>query len=557
MSVTDTLAGPMLKDQDAAEATFDPVSGFVTDLLAPVSEEMPVGSDPFYGDRFYAIKREIDKLADNDWQSVITNSHALLATEGKDLRVAAYHLMASVYVNGVQGFIDGLAIYAGLLQNYGRHLFPARENARQTAVRWLGNRKMQIYCEERLAEASAEELEWMRATIDSINVLLGENFGNGIDRWNHLDALLAQLADKAKSSEPASAVTGVEAGRGSVEATRPGGDGSGTGQGDVQMIPAAPASGAAANTAASSPATLDEVAAQPVSEQQLLRHTRELIRYLTEAGDLCRAAAMARAVLWGSLQLPPADGNSTSVPGPRGSDLAEIRQLLADQEFSSAMTLIEALLFGPGGRLSLDLQYFAVQAAGGMKQKDLVQIIENATAGLLKRLPKLVDLQFEDGAPFAQAETRRWLEGLSAGGDAAVGSQAIDDAIVQQVVQSAREAMAGGGLASALAVFAAATNSHPLTAFRLQMEMARFCLVQQRADLAVPAFQKLMEKAHRKHLASWNPELLASLAKAYRDALQAMWEQSSEERKPDYEQRIEELSVAMCQADLVQASRFL
>ncbi len=541
-------------DDEAADTTAeggdaaapDLASDWVTELLDPVSEDMPVGNDPHYGDRFYEIKREIDKLADNDYGRVITLARAILREEGKDLRVAAYHLQAAVYVEGVQGFIDGLAVFAGLLDTFGRYCYPAKDSMRQGAVRWLGNRKMQAYCEEKLAEASAEQLTWITEKIGAINSLLVEQFGDGFERWTALDEILDKLgraaAERARKAEassprPAAPPSGVDSGEGAPETNT--------------------AAAGSAQPASAAPAGLPEDVAQPVSEQQLLRHARELIRYLTDAREYGRAAGMARALLWGNLQLPPADGTATSVPGPRAADLLEIRQMLADEEYAAAFTLCEGLLFGPGGRLCLDLQFYAHQAARGMKQRELAQIIENATAGLLQRLPKLVDLSFEDGTPFAQADTRRWLEELAADGGGAVANTAIDDEAVKKVVKAAEKAAGKGKLAAGLAVFAAEKTGHPLTAFRLEMEMAAFCLAHQRADLAVPAFQKLMDRAQRECLASWNPELLAVLAKRYRDALQAMAEQVEEERKPEYEERIEALSAAMCQADLLQASRFL
>ena len=546
------MADETLTSGGDGEAAQDEVvelaSDFVAELLAPVSEDMPVGNDPHYGDRFYEIKREIDKLSGNDYAKVISAARAILREEGKDLRVAAYHLLAAVYVDGVQGLIDGLALYEGLLDAYGRYCYPSRDGMRQSAVRWLGNRKMQAYCEEKLADASLEQLEYVQNRISAINTLLDEQFGDEIEPWTALNEILDKFTRKAR--DDASRKSASNSGSAPLASAMPGAGGQQPAEsGGAAEVDAAPGTEV--------PAALPDNAVQPVSEQQLLRHARELIRYLTEANDYGRATGMARAVLWGNLQMPPANGNATSVPGPRASDLLEIRQLLGDGEFASAFTLGEALLFGPGGRLSLDLQFFTVQAAKGMKQREVAQIIENATVGLIQRLPRIVDLQFEDGTPFAQADTRRWLEGLASEGSGAVATPAIDDEVVKKVVGRAEKAAGKGNLSKGLAVFAAEKTSHPLTAFRLQMEMAGFCLAHQRADLAVPAFEKLMRRASNEHLASWNPELLASLAKGYRDALQAMAEQVEEERKPDYERRIEELSAEMCQADLVQASRFL
>ena len=58
------------------------------------------GQDPRYGDEFVLIKAEIDKLAFNDYNAVMTLAGEILQNESKDLRVVGYYLLASTYLHG-------------------------------------------------------------------------------------------------------------------------------------------------------------------------------------------------------------------------------------------------------------------------------------------------------------------------------------------------------------------------------------------------------------------------------------------------------------------------
>ncbi|QSH41526.1 type VI secretion system protein TssA [Lentisphaerota bacterium ZTH] len=107
----------------------------VADLLKPVSEDSPCGSNLEYDPRFL----QLDELAegvpekqmgdsviegrDPDWNELRKNSLELL-NETKDLRIALFLTLAELNLDGLPGFDQGLQVLSGLLDNFWDKVYP-------------------------------------------------------------------------------------------------------------------------------------------------------------------------------------------------------------------------------------------------------------------------------------------------------------------------------------------------------------------------------------------------------------------------------------------------
>jgi type VI secretion system protein ImpA len=110
-------------------------------LLAPVSEEAPVGVDP-RGDRnsdslYYRVKDarnaarseergavETGGATPEGWSTVVSAAVDLLSGVGKDLEVAAWLVEALVRTEGFAGLRDGIKVIAGVVEKYWETCFP-------------------------------------------------------------------------------------------------------------------------------------------------------------------------------------------------------------------------------------------------------------------------------------------------------------------------------------------------------------------------------------------------------------------------------------------------
>lgn len=112
-------------------------------LLAPISEEAPVGNDPranFAADSLYfrlrdartearAAERQADAAGEESasaapWGPVLRLAVKLLATEAKDLEVAAWCSEALLRADGLAGLAAGFALMQELVERYGEALHP-------------------------------------------------------------------------------------------------------------------------------------------------------------------------------------------------------------------------------------------------------------------------------------------------------------------------------------------------------------------------------------------------------------------------------------------------
>ncbi|MEO3389464.1 type VI secretion system protein TssA [Mesorhizobium sp. CAU 1741] len=110
-------------------------------LLAPISDESPAGVDPRADGAatslYYRTKDarnaarsterasvEIGAPPPDEWSTVQETAMELLATQGKDLEIAAWLVEALVRLEGFPGLRDGFKVLAGIASTYWEGCFP-------------------------------------------------------------------------------------------------------------------------------------------------------------------------------------------------------------------------------------------------------------------------------------------------------------------------------------------------------------------------------------------------------------------------------------------------
>jgi type VI secretion system protein ImpA len=115
-------------------------------LLAPIGDDAPVGDDP-RGDPspvspYYKVKdgrmtaRDLERSAEaeeepaplpTEWRTVQETGTALLASQAKDLEIAAYVTEALVRLGGFPGLRDGFRLLHGLIERFWEDIYPRAE----------------------------------------------------------------------------------------------------------------------------------------------------------------------------------------------------------------------------------------------------------------------------------------------------------------------------------------------------------------------------------------------------------------------------------------------
>lgn len=122
-------------------------------LLAPISEESPAGEDLRYSgiyDEIREARRADDTLAQGEWKSdvkvadfrrVVELSTGALATQSKDIQVAAWLTEALLKLHGFTGIRDGAKLLAALHEAYWESMFPEIDEgdmeSRANAISWV------------------------------------------------------------------------------------------------------------------------------------------------------------------------------------------------------------------------------------------------------------------------------------------------------------------------------------------------------------------------------------------------------------------------------------
>ncbi|KKO04178.1 hypothetical protein LCGC14_0090780 [marine sediment metagenome] len=112
----------------------------------PISETRFAGEDVRYCSEYESLEQQLAKagsLHDNeqpDWEVVRDGSLALLTTQSKDLRVAAWLSWSLLETSGPAGLSSSLRMLNELCENHWTTLHPVKVRTRIAALAWLISR---------------------------------------------------------------------------------------------------------------------------------------------------------------------------------------------------------------------------------------------------------------------------------------------------------------------------------------------------------------------------------------------------------------------------------
>jgi type VI secretion system protein VasJ len=161
----------------------------------------------------------------------------------------------------------------------------------------------------------------------------------------------------------------------------------------------------------------------------------------------------------------------------------------------------------------LDAHRLAASALEGLgaEYADARRAVVDALAAVLRRLPILPDLVFQNGVPFADPLTRAWIaaEVLA---DGAGGAAATP---WDQTANEARKLAGQGKIAAAADLFAQGRRQADGERARLQWELAqaRFCAEIGNLTVAIPILEHLDDQIDAHRLESWEPDIAIDVSK--------------------------------------------
>lgn len=453
--------------------------------LEPVSEQQPAGGDISYHDDFQLMREEVNKLSGINSELICTLAEKLLPESSKDLRVATFYSWARLQQEGDAGLAQGLCLLAALLARYPDDAWPRRERPRRAALEWLAGSTL-LDTLSLFPEVSKPDF---RLAVGALALLEQLTQGWAADARPQLGALYAALENRMAQS-------------GGIHAVVP----QHTASGET-----APGSNGSAFSAASHDIT---------SGRELMEQAKILAKYLRDQPDgWLSAHRLIAGIRWDTLhQLPALDAaGCTRLAAPKADYRSQLKRLYLQQSWQELLEQADSMFAESVNHLWLDLQWYQHQALtrlGGLYQQ-WAEILRQDLQGLLRRLPGVQGLAWNDGSPFADEVTLNWIDQQmmdTSGGWGDERQHRAAPADDDDILQLEPEALA---LADKEGVEAALgwLQARPATAgarsrWLLQLLMARVSEQHGKNELAAHLLGALNDASAALTLQQWQPELV-------------------------------------------------
>ncbi len=309
----------------------DRIPETIEKLLTPF-EGNPTGEDPRYGDEFVLIKTEIDKLAFNDYNAVMTLAREILENQSKDIRIAGYFMLANTYINGAKGLIDGLILYRLLLERFGDDVYPTKESARNTSMLWLNNNKLAAYVKQHQEKIDLNTVDMVAKQIERLNQVLVSVTNEESLCLNSLNKWLKETRKKVDIPPPPPPQTEVKHSDNAEVSTN------NMVSNNLNAAPQSDVSRGDVSKAEINPLS-DVDASSSLSDTELYSLIRKIVNQLMADKEYARGISYARAARWGGFSMPPHENNKTRIAPPRQTGVNQITALLAADDNEEANIL--------------------------------------------------------------------------------------------------------------------------------------------------------------------------------------------------------------------------
>jgi len=468
---------------------------YIALATTPVGTEDFAGGDVRYSGEFETLESELGKAsalhetAAIDWQKVLEGSATLLEKQSKDLRVAAWLTWALYQRESFVGLQAGLAMLNQLCNHNWADLHPRKPRTRAAALSWLLPRLEQALA---VQVPVGEQLPLFRALADQLRQLddcLTSHLGEEAPLLLPLCRRLDELVERSSQGHP-------EAG----------------------PVGAAIAQVKQAATHIINPTGVVE---NSKDAHRNLRNLQDQARPLCtwwlkqKAGDQ-RALRLSRTLLWLPIDALP-ERNAERVTALRGlpaDKLGSYNERIKQGLYADLLLDLETSI--ARAPFWLDGQRLVWECLLELNDAQAMLEVEIQLALFLRRLPGLEELRFHDGSPFADAETRTWIDAhvrthLQAPAPAprhAPGETGTLPAW-EDALQHAQGQLRTDGLKVAVQHLKQGLNRAQggRERFFWQLAMARLCYQAKKYELAKTQLESLDQTLQAAGLGDWEPDL--------------------------------------------------
>ena len=455
---------------------------YLKKIVEPISAANPVG-DRLHDDALFDfVESQLMKVgslshSEVQWAEVESGVMTLLETRSKDLKLITYLMQCLQHQASIDRFSLSLTSLNEFMKCYWETCFPA-PGPRGV----LPRRKYFAQIVQRTAKAG-ENLDSQFSDPDSKAQLL---------IW------LSELMDTAEKLElPIDVLDGLK-----VRLTRQ------FEQGESRAVVNAVSQTASTTATAQVMAPKLEIDSSndKATKQTLLKVADFISEFETGTG---LSLKIRRFATWFSVASAPENANADGETSLMPIAADRVSEYLSQLERGADLALLRrvelSLTLSP---FWLDGHHLSARIAVALGQTQWAKAIHEDTAAFVDRLPKLLDMSFKGGLPFASKDTKAWLE-------QGYGRTTVDGGGQGWELQGneVMELAESGGLSVAFS----SLNDHlqrasePRDNFYLRLLAADLKSGHQLSAMADIDYRILYEQANSTALADWEPGLMARL----------------------------------------------
>ena len=528
------------------------------DILVPIESSQDLRYAPVF-DRIKEARREEDDLNQGAWTHerkvadhtmVIRLAQEAIATQSKDLQLAAWLTEALLRKEGYAGLAEGLHCCHGLLAQCWDQLYPPAEDGdlelRAAPLDWLGSRldlparqvpltnaghtflgykeSRQVGYEDQSKDAAQKKareklLKEGKLTPEEFDKSFAESpksFYAASER--SLDASLETLAalqvlcaDRFGEFAP-----GFGKLRGALEEVRhlvhqllerkrelepdP-----------VVELPPSVVAALPEDESASAPAPADSFSLDLGSSTEPADR-REAIESIAAAAALLRRREprspapylMLRGLRWGELRAAAERGQTDALEAPPSDARRQIKRLAMAKRWRELLEAAETMFAYPYSRAWLDLQRLVVEActALGPDYALIARAIRSELRALLMDVPDLLSATLMDDTPVANADTQKWLATVMAGETVAASGFDVTPA---DGFARATSALKAGEHQKAFSIMNEEINRQASGRGRFlrQLNLVELCVAAGKDAIAQPILEDLIAQADNHKIEAW------------------------------------------------------
>ena len=473
-----------------------------TNCCEPLSGDDPMGQDPKYEDAFTQLKAEIANIdaGTTEWKNAQKLAVEVLTTLAKDLNAAAYLSVALLQQHQFAGLADGIGILRHLVENHWQGLHPRQEKARKFTFEWLANR-LPLFISTH--EPKADEIPLLESIAADLKAFQDSASEQAKKYKPSLGEVQRALGRKIAALQPSDDTN--------PEAAPPSASEEAAAEKPAAASSPAPTPPPSANAPELPKETLDANAGSTAIRGRL----RELIPLLRQADpQSLQPYRMMRSLKWDDLAKPPAaDAGSgkTQIDSPKAQKRKTLETLLENQKWQTLLEQSEGAFQEGNGTYWLDLQFYSASALEELNPR-AAALVRDELRQLLERLPGIPQLSFRDESPFADQQTRQWIEESVVKMDVNVvgggGTAAEESVFSEDDLAEAKRLFSKKKSVEAFELLQAGVRraSNNRLAFRARLNAAQLCLQANHLPWAKSLLEDLGQEMEGFSFELWEPE---------------------------------------------------